>query len=64
MWNRYVKRLVWDEEDWNEPQYLVFCYYSGFPKETPESIIHIEYHIVASGNVADFRADYSKYNDY
>ena len=26
--------LVWDEEDYNEPQYLVFCYYSRFQIST------------------------------
>ena len=34
MCKRYVTRLVWDKEGYNESQYLVFCYYSGFQIST------------------------------
>ena len=43
---------------------LYLSVYSIVDPKNVRFIIHIEYHIVASENVADFRADYSKYNDY
>ena len=46
------------------PTELYLSVYSIVDPKNIRFIIHIEYHIVASENVADFRAGYLKYNDY